>query len=195
MLQIDTISRNKSIFNPNRELQDEGVGIWDLTRSSVSFNNINLKIQKLFMVDRDEEMRPDLICMQAYGSTDKTGSLMKVNGISNPFAVGTGSLFMVPVEDRLDAAFEQKRSAIRSGNTTTNPNTAFLRTQQTKSFKVSESRKKFVEAQNKAKNPVSTPLPPNVLQPGEVQTFKTNEFISLGPSTSAGGPNPAALPF
>lgn len=195
MLEIDTISRNKNIFNSDKQLQNQGVGIWDLTRSSLSFNNINLKVSKLIMVDDQSQMRPDLVCSEAYGSTNKTGSLMKVNGISNPFAIDDGTLFVIPMEERLDASFEQKRSALAQNNTTTNPNTGFLKTQQTKAFKVSESRQKFVEAQNKAKNPIAEPLPPNVLQPGEVQVLRTDQMISLGPSTSSGGPNPAALPF
>jgi hypothetical protein len=195
MIEIDTLGRNKTIFNPNREQMDQGVGIWDLTRSSVSFSRINLKISKFYTVTEETQMRPDLICLQAYGNLTNIGSLMKINSYSNPFAINEGMLFAIPVQDRLDAAFDQKRKAIAQNNTSTNPNSAFRRSQENKSFKVSDSRKKFVEAQAQAKNPIPQALPPNVLQEGEVQVLKTPQVIALGPSVSAAGPNPNGLPL
>lgn len=193
MLEIDTITRNKNIFNPNKELMDQGIGIWDLTRSSVSFSYLNLKISSLLTLTEDAQMRPDVVCLQAYGNLTNTGSLMKINGISNPFAISTGTIFAIPEKDRLEAAFEQKRRVISSGNTATNPNAAFRNTQEGKAFKVSQSRKKFLEAQSSVKNPVNQALPPNLLQDGESQILKTPSFISLGPSVSSAGPNPNGL--
>ena len=195
MLDIDTITRNKSIFNPNKDLMNQGIGIWDLTRSSVSFSMINLKIKQFYTLTEDTQMRPDLVAYQAYGNLSNTGSLMKVNGISNPFAIKTGTLFAIPSQERLDAAFDQKRTLLKQSNTTTNPNTSFRRAQEGKTFQVSESRKKFVEAQNKAKNPVSQALPPNVLQEGESQTIKSTGFILLGASATNAGPSSAGLPL
>jgi len=195
MIEIDTLGRNKTIFNPNSEQMDQGVGIWDLTRSSVSFSRINLKISKFYTVTEETQMRPDLICLQAYGNLTNIGSLMKINSYSNPFAINEGMLFAIPIQDRLDAAFDQKRKAIAQNNTSTNPNSAFRRSQENKSFKVSDSRKKFVEAQTQAKNPIPQALSPNVLQEGEVQVLKTPQVIALGPSVSAAGPNPNGLPL
>lgn len=194
MLEIDTISRNKNIFNPDRDLMDQGIGIWDLTRSSMSFSLINLKIKTFYTLTEDTQMRPDLVAYQAYGNLRNTGSLMKINGVSNPFAIQTGTLFAIPSQERLDAAFDQKKSFLKEGNTTTNPNTAFRKAQEGKSFKTSESRKKFVEAQNKAKNPLPQALPPNVLQVGEEQTIKSDGFILFGASTTSAGPSNASLP-
>lgn len=140
-------------------------------------------------------MRPDLICLQAYGNLTNIGSLLKINSFSNPFAISTGMLFAIPLENRLNAAFDQKAKLIAQNNTSTNPNTAFRRSQENKSFKVSDSRKKFVEAQAQAKNPVPQALPPNFLQEGEVQILKTPQVIALGPSVSSAGPNPNGLPL
>ena len=193
MIEIDTLARNKNIFNPNKDLMDQGVGIWDLTRSSVSFAYINLKIGSFYTLTEEAQMRPDVVCLQAYGNLINTGSLMKINGISNPFAISTGTIFAIPENERLQAAFEQKRRAIASGNTSSNPNSAFRATQEGKAFKVSQSRKKFLEAQTSVKNPVKQALPPNVLQEGETQISKTPSFISLGPSVSTAGPNPNGL--
>jgi hypothetical protein len=100
----------------------------------------------------------------------------------------------MPEAEGLESAFEQKKMTLTSGNTTDNPNTAFRKSQENKAFKTSDSRKNFIEQQSKAKNPISEPLPPNLLQDGEVQTLKTPSVIALGPSTSAAGPNPNGLP-
>lgn len=195
MIEIDTLSRNKTIFNPNRDLMEQGIGIWDLTKSSVSFSLINLKIQSFINLTEDAQMRPDLVSLQAYGSLSYTGSLMKINSISNPFAIQTGTVFAIPVQDRIDAAFDQKRTLLGQNNTTTNPNSTFRKSQENKAFKVSQSRKNFLEAQTGIKSPTSQALPPNLLQEGEVQTLKTPGFISLGPSVSSAGPNPNAIPL
>lgn len=193
MIEIDTLGVNKNIFNPNKDLMAEGIGIWDLTRSSVSFSLINLKITSFYTLTEEAQMRPDVVCLQAYGNLTRIGSLLKVNGISNPFAISTGSIFAIPTQDRLDAAFDQKRRSISQGNTSTNPNLSFRKTQEGKTFKVSQSRKKFLEAQSSVKSPVPQALPPNILQEGESQISKTPEFILLGPSVSSAGPNPDAL--
>lgn len=195
MIEIDTLSKNKNIFNPDRELMDQGIGIWDLTRSSVSFSLINLKIQSFINLTEDAQMRPDLVALQSYGSLRYTGSLMKINAISNPFALQVGTVFAIPMQDRIDAAFEQKRTFLSASNTTTNPNNAFRKSQENKVFQVSSSRKNFVNSQTAVKSPVPQALPPNVLQEGESQTLKTPGFISLGPSVSSAGPNPYALPL
>lgn len=194
MIEIDTLARNKNIFNPNRSLMEQGIGIWDLTRSSVSFSLINLKIQSFINLTEDAQMRPDLVSLQAYGSLAYTGSLMKINAISNPFAIQTGTVFAIPVQDRIDAAFDQKKTLLAQNNTSMNPNTAFRKSQENKAFKVSQSRKSFLEAQSSIKSPTSQAIPPNLLQEGEVQTLKTPGFISLGPSVSSAGPNPNGLP-
>ena len=195
MIEIDTLSRNKTIFNPNRSLMEQGIGIWDLTKSSVSFSLINLKIQSFINLTEDAQMRPDLVALQAYGDLAYTGSLMKINSISNPFAIQTGTVFAIPVQDRIDAAFDQKRTLLAQNNTTTNPNSTFRKAQENKAFKVSQSRKSFLESQAGIKSPTSQAIPPNLLQEGEVQTLKTPGFISLGPSVSSAGPNPNAIPL
>jgi hypothetical protein len=195
MIEIDTLYRNKSIFNPNKDLQNQGIGILDLTRSSLSFGNINLRISQFYRVPEDAQMRPDLICLQGYGNLTNVGSLMKINGISNPFSINTGTLFAIPDSEGVEAAFNQKKMTLDQDNTTDNPNTAFRKSQENKAFKTSDSRKSFLEQQSKAKNPISNPLPPNFLQPGEVQTLTTPSVIALGPNASAAGPNPNGLPI
>jgi hypothetical protein len=191
MLQIDTITKNKNTFNPNKELQQNNIGIWDLTRSSMNFRNINLKIDRYFTVREEFQMRPDQLAFQSFGDLAYTGSLLKINGISNPFALKEGILFIVPKKDRIDAAFEQKKASLLKSDTDTNPNKNFRDAQEQKKFKVSSSRQAYLEKKNQAKNPPQQILPPNILQEGERQTLRTNAVIAFGPDVSNATPNPA----
>jgi uncharacterized surface anchored protein len=191
MLNIDTLQRNKSVFNPNKDLQNNGIGIWDLTASSMDFTNINLKLERYFTLREDYQMRPDLLALQAYGSLSYTGSLMKVNFISNPFAMQEGDLIVVPVVDQIEATFNLKQSTILKGNTSNNPNQRFRDAQEQKKFKISNSRQQFLEKRNGPKNPPAQILPSNIAQAEERQTVRTNVVVGLGPDVSNSLPNPA----
>lgn len=191
MLNIDTLFRNKSIFNVNKDLQNQGVGIVDLTGGSMSFRNINLKITGYQLVREEFQMRPDQIAFQSYGDLSYTGSLLKINGISNPFAVKEGNLFIIPLQERIDAAFDLKQATILQSNSTNNPNQQFRNIQEQKKFKISNSRQKFLEQRGKAKNPPEQIIPSNLTQAGERQTVRTNVVIGLAPDVSNATPNPA----
>jgi hypothetical protein len=191
MLNIDTLFRNKTIFNPNRDLQSNGIGIWDLTAGSMDFRNINLKINRYFLVREEFQMRPDQLAFQAFGDISLTGSLMKINGISNPFALKEGNLIVVAKKERIDAAFTLKQATLLQSNTTQNPNQQFRNIQEQKKFQISNSRQKFLEQRAKAKNAPEQILPPNFTQPGERQTVRTNVVIGLAPDVSNAPANPA----
>ena len=194
MLNIDTLFRNKGIFNPNKDLQNNGIGIWDLTAGSMEFKNINLKINRYFLVREEFQMRPDQLAFQAFGDLSYTGSLMKINSISNPFALKEGNIFVIPLQERIDATFEQKAATILKSNNTNNPNQQFRDIQEQKKFRISSSRQKFLEQRAKSKNPSPQILPPNFTQAGERQTVRTDVVIGLAPDVSSATPNPAGNP-
>jgi len=191
MLNIDTLFKNKSIFNTNKDLQNQGIGILDLTGGSMSFRNINLKITGYQLVREEFQMRPDQIAFQSYGDLSYTGSLLKINGISNPFAVKEGNLFVIPLQERIDATFDLKQATILQSNSTNNPNQQFRDIQEQKKFKISNSRQKFLEQRGKAKNPPEQIIPSNLTQAGERQTVRTNVVIGLAPDVSNAAPNPS----
>lgn len=191
MLNIDTLYQNKSVFNPNKDLQNNGVGIWDLTAGSMDFRNINLKINRYFLVREEFQMRPDQLAFQAFGDLSFTGSLMKINNISNPFALKEGNLIVIPTQERIEAAFALKQATLLQSNATNNPNQQFRDIQEQKKFKISNSRQKFLEQRGKAKNAPEQILPPNVTQPGERQTVRTNVVIGLAPDVSNAPANSA----
>jgi len=192
MLKIDTLAKNKNVYNPDSDLQTKNIGIWDLTRSSINYTGVNVQIKSYKIVPDDYVMRPDRFAFSAYGDLAYTGTFLKFNGISNPFAMNSGDLVVFPLQAGLDAALDAKSKLISKGSGAENPNSKFRKSQEQRRFKTSDSRKKFLEMRNKAKNTPTQVLPSNILQDGERQTVRTNAVIALGPDVSNASPNPNA---
>ena len=117
------------------------------------------------------------------------GSLLKLNGISNPFAIGKGTVLAIPTQQTIESSFNTKKEQVQasSSNTNTNPNQAFRDNQEQKKFKVSEGRKKFLAT--KIKNPPAMNLPPNMLQPNQKTIEKKDGFFIFAPDAGGGGLN------
>ena len=82
-LAIDTLYRNKNVFNPNKDQMNANLGIWDLTKSSLSYLNVNVQINSIYMLNDDDTMRPDIIAASKYGDQSLMGSICKFNSIIN----------------------------------------------------------------------------------------------------------------
>ena len=158
----------------------------------MTFENVTLRFNDTYLVPDDYRMRPDLIARDTMGDISKLGSLLKVNSISNPFAIDTRFLLLIPNASDIDYSFQVKNQ--RDQNKVDVPNNAnnFRKIQQNKVFETSTSRKAFIETQNKSKSPTAMALPPNVLQPGQTSVTVTQQSIVLG-GDSAGGANRQAL--
>jgi hypothetical protein len=188
---VDTISKNKSVFNPDPVNNRPGYGIWNLTQSSVDYNS-GIALDDFFVVTEYYQMRPDLIAAIKYGDHGKVGSLLKFNSISNPFAVMEGNILLIPNSKSIDDSFNSKKmisqsQATANNNTNTNQNTVFKKNQESKKFKVSDARRKFLE--QKVKNQPNIVLPPNVMQPDDKAIMKENGFLIFAPSAGGGGFN------
>jgi len=193
-LLIDTLAKNKSIFNPNPELNGSGsYGIWDLTKASITYDRLNIQLKTFFTVTEYYQMRPDLISAIKMGDQGKVGSLLKFNGISNPFALAEGMVLAIPKDSTIQESFRVKKNdnQISSSNNNTNPSDSFKKNQEQKKFKVSEGRKKFLD--DKIKNKPELNLPPNVLQPGEKVIDKKNGFFIFAPNAGGGFNSPENL--
>lgn len=189
-LIIDTITQNKSVFNPQNDLNATGsYGIWDLTKASITYNNLPVSISAFFIVTEYYQMRPDLISAIKLGDPGMVGSLLKFNAISNPFALKEGITLAIPDKDTVKNSFKVKKKENQeiSSNSNTNPNNEFKKNQEQKKFKVSEGRKQFL--QDKIKNKPALNIPPNVLQPEEKTIIKKNGFFVFAPDAGGGGFN------
>lgn len=190
LLLIDTLKNNKSVFNPQSGLDSSRYGIWDLTKSSITYDNLDIQIEDFFFIKETYQMRPDLIAAIKLGDQSKVGSLLKINGISNPFAVAEGRFMLIPSGSTVERSFDVKKiknQASSSSNTNTNPNEAFRKNQEQKKFKVSDGRKKFLES--KVKKQPEMILPPNVMQPSQRTILKKDGFLIFAPDAGGGGSN------
>jgi hypothetical protein len=163
------------------------LGIWDLTKSSLNYLNVNVQINSIYMLSDDDTMRPDIIAAAKYGDQSLMGSLCKFNSIANPFAIGSGQFLYLPKVSTFENAFDVKKNLEKGGNTNSSPSDAFRKSQEQKIVKASEGRKKFVESKIK-KQPAQI-LPPNVSQAGERPTVRKNGIIVFGPDAGGGGVN------
>jgi hypothetical protein len=189
-LIIDTITQNKSVFNPQTDLNATGTyGIWELTKASITYNNLPVSIASFFIVTEYYQMRPDLIAAIKLGDPGMVGSLLKFNAIGNPFALKEGMALAIPEGATVQESFRVKKIQNQgvSSNTNTNSNEVFKKNQEQKKFKVSDGRKKFL--QDKIKNKPELNLPPNVLQPGERTITRDNGFFIFAPNAGGGGFN------
>jgi len=189
MLEIDTLSVNKRIFNPNESDQSKSIGIWDLTQASVNYDIQFMNSRKVFRVTSDMVMRPDLISLYQIGDTQYCGSMMKVNGISNPFSIDEGRLLFILSREMIIKTYDKKKDQI-SGQSTSQQNTPLdnlKRAQEDKVFKVSPGRKNFLDKTIKNKPPLI--LPPNVSQPGDRKFTRKGNVFTFAPDAGKGGFN------
>ena len=93
------------------------LGIWDLTKSSLSYLNVNVQIDSIYMLSDDDTMRPDIIASAKYGDQSLMGSICKFNSIANPFAIGSGQFLYLPKVSTLEGAFDVKKNLEKGGNT------------------------------------------------------------------------------
>ncbi len=186
-LNIDVLFENKKVFNPDEKLMNANQGIWNLTNSSITFNNVRVQVSEVYYVTDDDQMRPDLIAYYRYSNQGRMGTLLKFNGYSNPFSLDTGQILYIPLEKSITDGFDSKKNLDKKGNTNSSPSNAFKKAQESKISKPSEGRKKYVE--NKIKNKPAQVLPPNMTQPGEQTVIRKDGTIIFAPSSGGGGYN------
>jgi hypothetical protein len=189
MLEIDTLSVNKKIFNPNSSDQSKSIGIWDLTQASVNYDIDFMNSRKVFRVSSDLVMRPDLISLYQIGDSQYCGSMMKVNGISNPFSIDEGRLLFILSPEMIKKTYDKKKDQI-SGQSVSQQNTPLdnlKKAQEDKIFKVSPGRKNFLD--KNIKNKPTLILPPNVSQPGDRKFTRKGQVFTFAPDAGKGGFN------
>lgn len=100
MLLLKTLSA-KSFFDKAGKL------ITDLTRRSMSFLGVDSLTGEIYVVEKEVEMRPDLIAHAFLQDSSYACLLMKYNSISNPFSIHEGQVLRVPTADVLESMVTQ----------------------------------------------------------------------------------------
>lgn len=167
MILIDTLRRKP-------EITKNGEKILDITAASFEFLGIQL-ITGTTVVTEDFVMRPDLISKHVFGDQNKFDYLMKSNGVSNPFAINTGDVFLLMDESdmklsRATNATEGKKEDIRK---------RFF--DPSRLSKKDQKRLDFIKTKaSTLPNASAQALPPNFAEPGSQEMRSVDGKIIFG---------------
>lgn len=184
MLKIDTITKNKTYFNPDPN-KSGNEGIWDLTASSLKITGTRMQFEYAYVIKSDESMRSDLISYRKYGDQGKMGSLLKLNGIANPFAIEAGEILYIPQESSVEDAFNKRKELNLNGSSINNErNKGFMEAQKSKKSTDSKGREEYL-AELKLRNKTANEFPPNILEEGERPIVTKSGLIFFGPDATS----------
>lgn len=79
-----------------------GNEIVDLTKSIFRRSASGMSSYQVVRLNDFYEMRPDLVSIATYGSSDNTEFILKYSGISNPFSIERDDVLMIPQEDEAE---------------------------------------------------------------------------------------------
>lgn len=168
-MDIKSLSLKNKLINENT-----GENYYDLTAPSFLYKS-ELGIKSVHYVSQDQEGRMDKISELYFGTTEHIDALCVVNNIFNPFSLKEGDFLIIPNLRRVDEVY-------RRPNTASRPNfiqSTFINTN-VQSEKDQNRVQRLIEKAKKKKSGVNTPLPPNVLQPGQEAKKFTGGKIILG---------------
>tara|TARA_R110001592_G_scaffold120545_3_gene325024 strand:- start:101759 stop:102292 length:534 start_codon:yes stop_codon:yes gene_type:complete len=163
----------KSLTLKNK-LIDESTGenYFDLTAPSFKYK-AELGVKAIHYVTQDQIGRVDKIAELYYGTGENIDAICATNNIFNPFSLNEGDVLFIP-----NLSIESE--VYRRPNTFSRPNTIqskFINTN-IQSEKDQSRVQRLIQKAKTKKSGVSTPLPPNVLQPGQSgKTFKNGKII------------------
>jgi hypothetical protein len=171
MLTIDVIENKPFFTNPQN-----GQRCLDLVAPSWNTRTIRYTIKNIAIVTDETEMRPDLVSMIYLSEMSTLGTMLKLNGISNPLSVKRGEILFIPGDEMVSELF-------RSGEAVNNQKQkarSFRKELQEKISQVSKERLEYLNSKN-ISNLAETPLPPNLLKEGQQQILVTEGRLIFGP--------------
>lgn len=171
MLSIDIIESKPFFTNPNNSER-----YLDLLAPSWNTRSIKYTIKNIGIVTDETEMRPDLVSMVYFSEMSTLGTMLKLNGISNPLSVKSGEILFIPGDEMVSELF-------RSGESINNQKQkarSFRKELQEKISQVSKERLEYLNSKN-ISNLAETPLPPNLLKEGQQQILVTEGRLIFGP--------------
>lgn len=171
MLAIDIIDQKPFFTNPNT-----GERYLDLLAPSWNTRKIKYSIKSIAVVTDETEMRPDLVSMGYLYDMSRSGTMLKLNGISNPLSLKSGEILFIPGDEMVSELF-------RSGEAVNNQKQkarSFRKELQEKISQVSKERLEYLNSKN-ISNLAETPLPPNLLKEGQQQILVTEGRLIFGP--------------
>jgi hypothetical protein len=162
------------LLKNKRKINDIYSGDSKLAMSEPVLQLINeIKLIDYHVVNKETEMRPDIISLDYYGTEDGLEIILKYNGISNPYSLKEGMILAIPERGSAKARYK------RPSTITNNPKAQF--TDKKRLSQKDKKRQDFLKAKSESKkNGSSENLPPNMLKNDEKSKIVQNERILLG---------------
>jgi hypothetical protein len=172
MLRIETLSRKSKLVVRDEE-------IVDLTKASIKYKNTP-RIKRSIIISDDLVMRPDAVARIVYGSANMLDYLLKFNDISNPFAIDSGDILLIPNEDDMrdqfiDAVPEENKDDLR-----------IKLLDPSKFNKKDQARLDYIKKKTKDKK---NPLPPNFATQGTNEISVKDGKIVFGDNVTGNASN------
>lgn len=98
MINLETLNR-KTTFN-----KPDNTTVLDLIKQSFSYKS-EVPIDRKVLVTSEYVMRPDLISLSVYGSSNYLDYILKYNGISNPFSIDEYQILFIPDKQSMQTQF------------------------------------------------------------------------------------------
>lgn len=157
-------------------LIDERTGEAYLDLSAPSFRYVSeYGIKAIHYVTQGQEARVDIISDIYFGTSEYIDAICIINNIFNPFSISEGDILVIPNLNDPDLFYQRPKTASK-------PN--FIQAEFTDNNRQSEKDQnriqRLIQKAKDKKNGVSTPVPPNVLQPGQNAKLFSNGNITLG---------------
>lgn len=109
MLLTKLLKAKKFFTKPN------GDKVIDLISATFSFEKIDGYSQGFIRVQEEEAMRPDLISVRLYANQNYYETLLKYNGISNPFSLAPNDILLTPPFKSLESSIVQPKNILEKG--------------------------------------------------------------------------------
>ena len=109
MLLTKLLKAKKFFTKPN------GDRVIDLISATFSFEKIDGYSQGFIRVQEEEAMRPDLISVRLYANQNYYETLLKYNGISNPFSLAPNDILLTPPFKSLESSIVQPKNILEKG--------------------------------------------------------------------------------
>jgi len=147
---------------------------FDLSAPSFTYN-VDYGVKAIHYVLPDQVGRIDKISLIYFGSGEFIDAICIVNNIFNPFSLQEGDVLVIPNLSKQDLVYKRPNTVNRVNST----QAPFINTS-TQNEKDQSRIQRLTEKAKGKKSGVNTPLPPNMLQPGQTAKEFTNGNILLG---------------
>jgi hypothetical protein len=165
----------KSLTLKNTLIDDTtGESYYDLTAPTFRYL-ADYGVRSIHYVTQDQEARIDLIADLYYGTTEYVDALCIVNNIFNPFSLKEGDVIVIPDMGGSNS-FYSRPTTQEKANQVQSQFTDVARQSQKDQARI----QRILQKAKTKKSGVKTPLPPNVLQPGQSAKTYTGGNIQLG---------------